>query len=154
MLFLYIRLYRTKKSAQKNTLNGSVITIWRDFSKKCNILIWCQPYLLASFILLIVHIARYIPSLNEEKISRNMRLKSYQVIFLPSLSDEKSQRPSGYQHPLASGYITSGCHTAQKSVMASYHVTLIPIDMLAFELRGIHSLLVLPRMWSMPMKKL
>ena len=70
-----------KKSAQKNTLNGSVITIWRDFGKKCNILIWCQPYLLASFILLIVHIARYIPSLNEEKISRNMRLKSYQVIF-------------------------------------------------------------------------
>ena len=48
-----------------------------------------------------------------------------------------------------------GCRgKKQKSVMASYHVTLIPIDMLAFELRGIHSLLVLPRMWSMPMKKL
>ena len=85
VLFLRVRLYCTKKSAQKNTLNGSVITIWRDFGKKCNILIWCQPYLLASFILLIVHIARYIPSLNEEKISRNMRLKSYQVIFFHHL---------------------------------------------------------------------
>ena len=71
-----------------------------------------------------------------------------------TFSDEKSQRPSDNKRPIASGYITSGCHTAQKSVMASYHVTLIPIDMLAFELRGIHSLLVLPRMWSMPMKKL
>ena len=88
-----------KKSAQKNTLNGSVITIWRDFGKKCNILIWCQPYLLASFILLIVHIARYIPSLNEEKISRNMRLKSYQVIFLPSLNIPNVHQIHFFLHP-------------------------------------------------------
>lgn len=81
-----------------------------------------------------------------------------------AFGDEKSRRPSDNKRPIASGYITSGCHTAKVcfilspndrfGIMASYHVTLIPIDMLAFELRGIHSLLVLPRMWSMPMKKL
>ena len=88
-----------KKSAQKNTLNGSVITIWRDFGKKCNILIWCQPYLLASFILLIVHIARYIPSLNEEKISRNMRLKSYQVIFFAVTKHPQCSSDTHFLHP-------------------------------------------------------
>ncbi len=36
----------------------------------------------------------------------------------------------------------------------NYQVTLMPSAMLALELSGMNSLLVLPRMWSMPMKKL
>ena len=35
-----------------------------------------------------------------------------------------------------------------------YQVTLMPNAKLALELRGMNSLLVLPKMWSIPMKKL
>ena len=41
---------------------------------------------LAVFIPLIGHIARYTPSSSEENISKNTRLKSYQVIFHRHLS--------------------------------------------------------------------
>ena len=39
-------------------------------------------------------------------------------------------------------------------VLPPYHVTLMPMFTLAFELNGMNSLLVLPSRWSMPMKRL
>ncbi len=39
-------------------------------------------------------------------------------------------------------------------IVICYHVMLIPTFTLAFELSGMPSLLILPRMWSMPIKKL
>ena len=38
--------------------------------------------------------------------------------------------------------------------LADYQVMFIPTATLAFELSGMHSLLILPSKWSMPMNKL
>ena len=67
---------------------------------------------------------------------------------------EKRPETIGISIPDGLRPISQAVVKPQKFISVPYHVTLIPIDTLALELRGIHSLLVLPRMWSIPMKKL
>lgn len=54
-----------------------------------------------------------------------------------------------------SRYTLSVYYTLRTSLSSAYHhAMLIPRFMLALELKGINSLLVLPSRWSIPMKKL
>lgn len=49
--------------------------------------------------------------------------------------------------------VFTACHLSRPQTF-SHHVTLKPTFTLAFELSGMHSLLILPKRWSMPMNTL